>query len=130
MNSAMALLNAAQVNDLTRRTIDTSLRRFKRNSVLRFGFEVYNAKLNEQRKPNLSTQIRLFRDGQLVLEGEKIPLELFDQKDYERTAGLGAVDLGSQTPSGDYILQIVVIDNLAKEKRKLATQFVQFEIVE
>jgi len=118
------------VTNLTNRLIDTSLRKFKRNSVLRYGFEVYNAKLDTQRKPSLATQIRLFRDGQLVLEGEKIPLELFDQKDFERTAGIGAVDLGSQTPSGDYILQIVVIDNLAKEKRKLATQFVQFEIIE
>jgi len=130
MNSIASLMSAAQVNDLTRRTIDTSLRRFKRNSVLRFGFEVYNAKLDGGKKPNLSTQIRLFRDGQLVLEGAQVPLELFQQKDYERTAGLGAVDLGSQTPSGDYILQIVVIDNLAKEKRKIATQFVQFELVE
>ncbi len=115
---------------LTNRMIDTSLRKFKRNSVLRYGFEVYNAKLSDRNKPNLTTQLRLFRDGQLVLEGEKIPLELFEQKDYERTWGLGAVDLGSQTPSGDYILQIVVIDNLAKEKRKIATQFVQFEIIE
>jgi hypothetical protein len=77
-----------------------------------------------------SKQIRLFRDGQLVLEGENIPLELLEQKDFERTAGIGAVDLGSQTPSGEYILQIVVTDNLAKEKRKIATQFVQFEIIE
>jgi VWFA-related protein len=115
---------------LTNRMIDTSLRKFKRNSVLRYGFEVYNAKLDDRKKPNLATQIRLFRDGQLVLEGEKIPLELLEQKDFERTAGIGAVDLGSQTPSGDYILQIVVIDNLAKEKRKIATQFVQFEIIE
>ena len=131
-NSPNSLLNAqiSPVNDLTRRTIDTSLRKFKRNSVLRFGFEVYNAKLDGRKKPDLSTQIRLFRDGQLVLEGEKLPLELFEQKDYERIAGLGAVDLGSQTPSGDYILQIVVTDNIAKEKRKLATQFVQFEIIE
>jgi len=31
--------------------------------------------------------------------------------------------------SGDYILQLIVVDNTAKEKNKVATQSVQFEIV-
>jgi VWFA-related protein len=121
---------APDMPNLTNRLIDTSLRKFKRNSVLRYGFEVYNAKLDSSNKPHLATQVRLFRDGQLVLDGEQVPLELLEQKDFEITSGIGVVDLGSQTPSGDYILQIVVIDNLAKEKRKIATQFVQFEIIE
>ena len=30
--------------------------------------------------------------------------------------------------TGDYILQIIITDNLAKEKRKITTQFVQFEL--
>jgi hypothetical protein len=31
---------------------------------------------------------------------------------------------------GDYILQVIVTDNLAKEKQKIASQFVQFEVVQ
>ncbi len=31
---------------------------------------------------------------------------------------------------GDYILQIVVTDNLVNGKQKVASQFVQFEIVD
>ena len=31
---------------------------------------------------------------------------------------------------GEYILQVVVTDNLAKERRKIATQLVQFEVVQ
>jgi hypothetical protein len=31
---------------------------------------------------------------------------------------------------GDYVLQITIIDNLAKAKRNTATQFVQFEIID
>jgi hypothetical protein len=31
---------------------------------------------------------------------------------------------------GDYVLQIVIIDNLAKASRNTASQFVQFEIIE
>jgi hypothetical protein len=32
--------------------------------------------------------------------------------------------------SGDYVLQIVIIDKLAKAKRRLADQWVQFELTD
>jgi VWFA-related protein len=118
------------LSSLTNRMIDTSLRRFKQGSILRYGFEIYNARLDAGKKPNLTAQLRLFREGQLVYEGSALPLDASAQTDLQRIWGIGALDLGTQTPSGDYILQIVVTDNLAKEKRKLATQFVQFEIIE
>ncbi len=38
------------------------------------------------------------------------------------------MSLGSEMQTGEYVLQIVVTDNLAKEKRRIAAQFVQFEI--
>ena len=60
---------------------DTSLRRFKGDTVIRYGFEVYNAKLDASRKPALSTKIRVFRDGKLVLDGQQLPLELLGQTD-------------------------------------------------
>jgi hypothetical protein len=31
---------------------------------------------------------------------------------------------------GDYILQIIITDNAAKEKSKITSQFVQFEVIE
>jgi len=31
--------------------------------------------------------------------------------------------------AGDYVLQVVVTDTLAKQKHQIATQFVEFEIV-
>ncbi|HVE59914.1 MAG TPA: VWA domain-containing protein [Pyrinomonadaceae bacterium] len=109
---------------------DTSLRRFKRGSILRYGFEIYNAKLDAAKKPNLSVQIRIFRDGKLMLDGKQIPIELTGQTDLERVKSTGAINLLSGMQTGDYILQIIITDNLAKEKRRISTQFVQFEIVE
>lgn len=109
---------------------DTSLRRFKRGTILRYGFEIYNAKLDTAKRPNLTTQIRVFRDGKLVLEGKQIPLELNGQIDFQRIKSSGAMTLPNQIETGDYILQIIVFDNLAKEKRKIASQFVQFEVLE
>lgn len=109
---------------------DTTLRQFKADSVLRYGFEVYNAKLDQAKKPNISTHIRVIRDGKLAMDGKTIPLDLNGQKDMQRLKASGVLSFGKGTQPGEYILQVIVIDNLAKGKRRVATQYVQFEIVE
>ncbi len=78
---------------------------------------------------NLTTQIRVFRDGKLIFEGKNAPFELLDQTDLQRAKSAGALSLGKEMATGDYVLQVTVTDNLAKEKRRTGTQFVQFEIV-
>ncbi|MGI8787261.1 MAG: VWA domain-containing protein [Pyrinomonadaceae bacterium] len=107
---------------------DTALRQFKRGTILRYGFEVYNAKLDTAQKLNLTAQIRMFRDGKLIFEGKQTPFDLLDQTDLQHAKSAGALNLGTDMQTGDYVLQIVVTDNLAKEKSRIATQFVQFEI--
>jgi hypothetical protein len=97
---------------------------------LRYGYEIYNAKIIAAQKSILNTQIRMFRDGKMIFEGKQIPLDLSGQTDLERIKAVGAINLGNGMPAGDYVLQIIVTDTLAKEKSKIATQFVQFEIVE
>ncbi len=107
---------------------DTALRSFKRNTVLRYGFEIYNAKAGNGQKPQLNTQTRVFHDGKLIFEGKQQPVNVSGQTNSQAAYGTGAINLGSEMETGDYILQIVVTDNLAKDKYKIATQFVQFEI--
>lgn len=107
---------------------DTALRIFKRGTVLRFGFEIYNAKAAGGQKPQLTTQTRIFRDGKLLYEGKPQPVNVSGQTDSQIGYGTGAISLGSDMETGDYILQIVVTDNLAKDKYKITTQFVQFEL--
>jgi VWFA-related protein len=109
---------------------DTSLRRFRRGTILRYGFEIYNAKTDAAKKPNLTAQIRIFRDGKPILEGKQTPIETAGQTDLERVKSSGAINLATGMQPGDYILQIIITDNLAKEKRKVSTQFVQFEVTE
>lgn len=109
---------------------DTSLRQFKRGTVLRYATEIYNAKLGQTKQPNLQTQIRVFKDGKLIKDGKPTPFNLTGQTNPTKLSVLGALSLGAQMEPGDYVLQIVVIDNLAKTKNKLATQWVQFEITE
>ena len=64
------------------------------------------------------------------MENEPEPLNFGNQKDLNRIEASNAVTLGTDLATGDYILQIIVIDNSAKKKNKLATQWVQFEVVD
>ncbi len=105
--------------------LSTSLRQFKRGTILRYGFEIYNAK----QPPQLQTQTRMFHDGKLLFEGKQIPVSLTGQTNLQIIQYSGAINLGTEIPTGDYILQIVTTDNSAKEKNKVAAQFVQFEVV-
>lgn len=109
---------------------DTSLRRFKRGTILSYSTEIYNAKLDSAKKPQLQTQIRIFRDGKLVLDGKLNPFKAEEQSNPTKFHFAGALGLGNEMKPGDYVLQIVIIDNLAKAKRKLATQWVQFELTD
>ncbi len=109
---------------------DTSLRRFKQGTVLNYGFTIYNAKTAAGQPPNLTAQVKLFLDGKEIFEGS--PQNVIPRSDPDPTGiGFGAslVLAGKMTP-GEYVMQIIVTDNLAKEKRKTAYQFVQFEVIE
>jgi hypothetical protein len=77
----------------------------------------------------VQTQTRIFRDGKMLMEGRQNPLDLYGQTNMQKIAASGALSLGNSLTPGDYVLQIVVTDNMAKEKRRTTTQFVQFEIV-
>ena len=111
-------------------TRDTSLRRFSRGTILQYGYEVYQAALDKAKKPSINTRVRLFRDGQLVFEGEPRLIDVGGQADVRRIKSGGAISLAEQMELGEYVLQIVVKDEIAKNKYATATQFVQFEVVE
>jgi VWFA-related protein len=130
-NTPAAKSEPAEKTDYTNDPLTaTSLRRFRRGTILRYGYQIYNAKFTATQKPNLSTQIRMFRDGKIIFEGKQTPVNTSAQTDLERIKITGAVNLGTGMESGDYVLQIVVIDTSAKEKSRIATQFVQFEVIE
>ena len=105
---------------------DTALRTYKRGTVLRYGFEIYNAKSAAQ---NLQIQTRIFRDGKAIFESKPKPPDASEQTNSPSINATGALSLGTEMPPGDYILQIIITDPAAKEKNNTAAQFVQFEIV-
>lgn len=109
---------------------DTSVRRFKRGTVLRYGVEIYNAKLPTGQQAQIRLQTRVFHDRQKVFESPERSLDLSLQRGTKEPVFTDAVSLGDNLLPGDYVLQVIVTDGLAKEKRRLATQYVQFEVIE
>ncbi len=108
---------------------DTAMRRIKVGTVMRYGYEIYNARLDASKLPHLTTKIRVFRDGKVILDGQQIPFDMRGQTDLEHLKTTGAIALGDKMQPGDYILQVIVTDPLAKAKHQIATHFVQFEVV-
>jgi VWFA-related protein len=107
-----------------------AVRRFHRGGILQYAFVIYNAQLDKAtNRPQLATQVRLFRDGQPIFTGKEIPFPSESQADFQRLTAGGAIQLGTGMEPGEYVLQVIVIDALAKEKYRTATQWIDFEIV-
>jgi hypothetical protein len=97
---------------------------------LEFGLLIYNARLDRLTgKPQLTTQVRLLREGQQVFAGSELPFDPKNQTDLGRLSESGALQLGTDLPPGEYVFQIIVTDTLAEKKYRTTTQWMDFEIV-
>jgi VWFA-related protein len=107
-----------------------AVRRLSQGMLLDFGYVIYNAQLDRAtNRPQLTTQARLFRDGQQVFAGKELPFNADKQTDLKRLIASGRLQLGRNLPPGEYVLQVIVTDALAKEKYRTASQWIDFEIV-
>jgi VWFA-related protein len=88
--------------------------RFARNSQLRFLTFIYNATLGLDGKsqPNIWFQARILRAGQ-VIKSRPLQRVVFESQDSARIPVSGEIALDS-IPSGPYILEITVDDQIAR----------------
>ena len=106
-----------------------AVRVFKPGRALIYGYQIMNAQVDHStRKPQVEAQLRLFRDGKQVYAGKPMPLEAGDQPDMKHLLAGGRLQLGTKMQPGDYVLQVVVTDHLAKEKARIATSAMDFEV--
>jgi hypothetical protein len=105
-----------------------AVRRFRLGEQIDYYVNIYNARLDPAGRPQLETQLRIFRDGQQVYAGRPTPFDLGKQTDMKNLHEGVRVRLGGLAP-GEYVLQVVVTDLLAPEKRRTVTQWIDFEIV-
>ena len=110
--------------------MNAATRQLKRGQVMQYSVIIYNTRLDRTTtRPQLRTQMRLFRDGQLIFTGKESALPDVSQPDPKRITILGAVKLGADLVPGEYVLQITATDPLADEKHRMASQWIDFEIV-
>ncbi len=108
-----------------------AVRQFKPGDAMQYGYVIYNAKVDKAtNRPQLQTQLRVFRDGKQVFEGAATPFNAGSQQDMKRLLAGGAMQFGKDMPPGDYILQIIITDLLADEKHRTATEWIDFEILQ
>ncbi len=104
-----------------------AVRRFRPGALVEYGYEVYNARLDKAtRRPQLQSQVRLFRDNRLAFAGKVVNLS--GKADAARLTAFGRLRLGANLTPGEYVLQVVVTDTLAKEKNRVTAQWIDFEI--
>lgn len=107
-----------------------AVRQFRTGMALVYTFIIYNVKIDKSTgKPQLKTQARLFKNGEPIFTGDELSFDPGQQTDLRRLGTGGAIQLGTSMTPGEYVLQIVVTDLLAKDKRRIATQWMDFEIV-
>lgn len=108
---------------------ELAVRDFQTGTILSYSYFIYNPRLDKQtHQPQLTTKLRLYRDGKLVLDGKEIPFELGQQTDMTRLRDDEMIRINSQVEPGDYTLQVIVTDRLADEKRNTSTQWTDFTV--
>jgi hypothetical protein len=105
-----------------------ALRVFKPGYALSYDYLVFNAKSGDAHKADLEVQTRLFRDGKVVYTGQPMVPDLAGEAASGRLLAGGHMTLARAISPGDYVLQVIVTDKLAKEKDRSASQAIDFEV--
>src|SRR5262245_45693920 len=124
----------ARIDDNVLKT-GPALRQFRRGKDVDLDYTVivYNARVDKTTgRPELESQVRLFKDGSVTFASPYTPLHLSPahHDDWKRIGIAGNVHLTHSQETGHYVLQIVIADKLAKEKYRTATQWTDFEVIE
>jgi hypothetical protein len=103
------------------------VRVFKQGETISWGYQILNPKTGKDNKSQLQTYVRLFHEGMEVYDAEPAQITLEPDEKSGPMIGTGRMQLKKIVP-GDYILQVVVKDMLAKEKHRTAAQSIHFEV--
>lgn len=126
-------INASAIKDDSSRAADAhpAVRQLRPGATLGYNLMIYNAQLDRATaRPQLRSQVRMFRDNQLTFAGKEEAVKLTEQLSDPRRIYVGGVlRLGANMPAGRYALQLVVTDELAKDKKRATVaQWMDFEV--
>src|SRR2546423_293798 len=110
--------------------VSQAIRRFQHGQALTYGYYISNARLNSAPRPQLQTQLRLYPDGPPVSIGKINEFDAAGQTDMRQIEAGGILRLGTDLKPGEYVLQVIVIDKLSTGDASLATQWMDFDLVD
>lgn len=105
-----------------------ALRIFKQGQQMIYAFQVINARQDGEKKTQIETQIRLFRDGQKLYEGKPMAFVPEAGPDPSHVLAGGQLRLSRTLAPGEYVLQVQVTDKLGKPKQNVASQWIDFQL--
>ena len=105
-----------------------ALRTFRLGTDATYGCEVYNARRGRDGKPQLDTEIRLYRNGDEVIRKPAAPVVPIASMDGSLSRQ-GCSSWRMLMAPGTYVLEIIVTDRLA-DKTARATQTIDFDVVQ
>jgi VWFA-related protein len=105
-----------------------AIRRLRAGAELFYNFAVYNAR-SANGQTRLESQVRLFRDGRLMFTGKAMPVEVGAHPVASHVLAGGRMKLSAKAAPGEYVLQLVVTDLQEPTKPRVASQWIDFEIV-
>ena len=103
-------------------------RSFKPGESLETVAVIYNAKNNKEKTPSLESSYSLYRNKQEIYKSK--PEEIAVPNANKNILLKKKIILSDSLEPGEYVLRIEVKDTLADEKKNLASQTLQFEIIE
>jgi VWFA-related protein len=110
---------------------DIATRTFRAGMNVRFGYGIYNAKIDKATNSSkLTMQFKVFHDGKELFASNEKDVKLVEGTDPQRLFAEGMFTLGKMIQPGDYVLQLIVRDSLRKGIDQIATQWIDFEVVE
>ena len=128
--SGLVMSGASDTSSAGRGHENAAKRQFPVGSNVRFACGIYNALADPViHLPKVVLQVQLFREGKQVLSSPIMPVEASNQSDLARLVATGVLTLGPELEPGNYFLQVIATDLIAKEKREQAVQWIDFEIV-
>jgi hypothetical protein len=96
---------------------------------MNLSYEIYNALIPASTsRPQLIEQSRIIRDGKAVFSSEATTVDFQSQSDPHRIRTSAEIQLPLDLEPGDYILQILVTDSSDKQKPRITSQWIDFEV--
>src|SRR6266550_6808027 len=109
---------------------DVAARSFPVGMDVQFGYGIYNAKLDQATNfSKLTMQFKVFHEGKELFASKEKDAKLVEGADPPRLLAEGMFTLGKAIQPGDYVLQVIVRDSLAKGTDQIATQWIDFEVI-